>query len=205
MHKVRKGKQWYFGLKADGGVDAESKVVHSVEATAANVSDSRMLPALLHGNETELWGERAYQGQAEVLAGRAPKPSDRINKRWRAKLKSYPEVRERNRIQSKTRSATANAFSRGACLRLDETQAWLCQDPRPETGQESESARNHLRAHPPMHRAKLPSCAKPQAAPPLEMLRDSSNHRNTTKTPFNPAQLEHTHASIKAMLGAERS
>ena len=51
MHQVRKGNQWYFGMKAHVGVDAETKLIHSVAATAANVSDCRMLPALLHGEE----------------------------------------------------------------------------------------------------------------------------------------------------------
>src|ERR1700724_2812557 len=52
MHQVRKGQQWYFGMKAHGGVDAETKLIHSVAATAAHVADRRMLPGLLHGHET---------------------------------------------------------------------------------------------------------------------------------------------------------
>jgi hypothetical protein len=32
-----------------------SKLIHSVQATAANIADSRVMSALLHGNETE-WG-----------------------------------------------------------------------------------------------------------------------------------------------------
>jgi len=53
MHQTKKGNQWYFGMKAHIGVDAETKLVHSVEATAANVADSRVLAQLLHGEETE--------------------------------------------------------------------------------------------------------------------------------------------------------
>jgi IS5 family transposase len=101
MHQVRKGRQWYFGMKAHVGVDAESKLIHSVAATAANVADCRMLPALLHGNETDVWGDQAYQGQADVLE-HAPKAADRINRRWRTKLKTYPGRREENRVKSKT-------------------------------------------------------------------------------------------------------
>ena len=111
MHQVRKGKQWYFGMKAHVGVDAESKLIHTVEATAANVADSRMMGSLLHGNETEVWGDQAYQGQAAVLAERAPKAVDRINRRWRTKLRVYPEVREANRIKSKTRSRVEHIFA----------------------------------------------------------------------------------------------
>ncbi len=111
MHSVRKGKQWYFGMKAHVGVDAGTKLIHSVVATAANVADSRVLGQLLHGEETEVWGDQAYQGQSETLRQHAPKATDRINRRWRSKLKSYPEQREQNRIQSKTRSRVEHVFA----------------------------------------------------------------------------------------------
>ena len=110
MHQVRKGNQWYFGMKAHVGVDAETKLIHAVEATAANVADSRVLPALLHGDETAVWGDQAYQGQQAVLAERAPKAEDKTNRRWRSKLQVWPGQRERNRVQSKTRSRVEHVF-----------------------------------------------------------------------------------------------
>ncbi len=58
MHQTRKGNQWYFGMKAHIGVDSRSKLIHSVEATAANVHDSRVLEKLLHGKERRVWGIR---------------------------------------------------------------------------------------------------------------------------------------------------
>jgi len=39
MHQTRKGNQWYFGMKAHVGVDAESGLVHTMVGTAANVAD----------------------------------------------------------------------------------------------------------------------------------------------------------------------
>ena len=111
MHQTRKGKQWHFGMKAHIGVDAETKLVHSVMATAANVADAKMLPELLRGNETEVWGDQAYQGQAAVLAERAPLAEDRICRRWRSKLRVWPEQREANRIHSKTRSRVEHVFA----------------------------------------------------------------------------------------------
>ena len=104
MHQTRKGNQWHFGMKAHIGVDAEAKLVHSVAATAANVNDAKVLPELLHGKETAVWGDQAYQGQAAVLAEHAPGAEDRICRRWRSKLQVWPEQRERNRIYAKTRS-----------------------------------------------------------------------------------------------------
>ena len=86
MHQTRKGNQWHFGMKAHVGVDAETRLVHSVAATAANVADSKMLPELLHGDETAGWGDQDYQGQAAVLAEHAPQAEDRTCRRWRSKL-----------------------------------------------------------------------------------------------------------------------
>src|ERR1039457_5262939 len=39
MHQTRKGKQWYFGLKAHIAVDSKQGGVHTVCTTAASVSD----------------------------------------------------------------------------------------------------------------------------------------------------------------------
>jgi transposase, IS5 family len=39
MQQTKKGNQWYFGMKAHIGMDAESGLVHSVTSTAANVND----------------------------------------------------------------------------------------------------------------------------------------------------------------------
>ncbi len=111
MHPVRKGRQWYFGRKAHVGVDAETKMIHSVAATAANTADCKMLPALLHGEETAVWGDQAYQGQDAVLAEHAPKAESRINRLWKTKLRTYPERKEENRIKSKTRSRVEHVFA----------------------------------------------------------------------------------------------
>jgi IS5 family transposase len=98
-------------MKAHVGVDAETKLIHSVAATAANVADGHVLPELLHGEETEVWGDQAYQGKSEVIRQRAPKAQDRTDRRWRTKLHRYPEIKEANRIKSKTRSRVEHIFA----------------------------------------------------------------------------------------------
>ncbi len=62
MHQSKKGKQWYFGMKAHIGVDADSGLVHTVRGTAGNVNDVVEANALLHGDETEAFGDAGYQG-----------------------------------------------------------------------------------------------------------------------------------------------
>ena len=58
-HQTKKGNQWDFGLKAPLGGDSQTKLVHSVAATAANGHDSQVLPELLHGKETRVRGDAA--------------------------------------------------------------------------------------------------------------------------------------------------
>ena len=62
MHQTKKGQQWYFGMKAHIGVDAQSGLVHTLIGTAANVSDVTQAQALLHGDETVALGDAGYQG-----------------------------------------------------------------------------------------------------------------------------------------------
>ncbi len=62
MHQTKKGNQWYFGMKAHIGVDAESGLVHTVRGTAANVNDVVQANALLHGEESDVFADAGYQG-----------------------------------------------------------------------------------------------------------------------------------------------
>lgn len=62
MRQSKKGNQWYFGMKAHIGVDAESGLVHTVRGTAGNVNDVVEANALLHGEETAVFGDAGYQG-----------------------------------------------------------------------------------------------------------------------------------------------
>ena len=62
MHQTKKGNEWHFGMKVHIGVDSETGVVHSVSTTPANVHDVTETPRLLHGGETQVWGDAGYQG-----------------------------------------------------------------------------------------------------------------------------------------------
>ncbi|MEO7152007.1 MAG: IS5 family transposase [Burkholderiaceae bacterium] len=62
MHQTKKGNQWYFGMKAHIGVDAESGLVHTVKGTAGNVSDVVEANGLLHGEEEVVFADSGYQG-----------------------------------------------------------------------------------------------------------------------------------------------
>lgn len=84
MHSSKKGKQWYFGMKAHIGVDAEGGLVHTVRGTSGHVSDIAEAYSLLHGKETLGFGDAGYQGvekrpdaQAGVIWHIAMKPGKR--------------------------------------------------------------------------------------------------------------------------------
>ena len=62
MHQTKKGKQWYFGMKAHIGVDAKSGLTHSLKTTAANEHDLNQVGNLLHGEEAFVFADAGYQG-----------------------------------------------------------------------------------------------------------------------------------------------
>ena len=62
MHSSQKGNEWYFGMKAHIGVDADSGLVHTVIGTSGNVADVTEGNQLLHGKEKDAFGDAGYQG-----------------------------------------------------------------------------------------------------------------------------------------------
>ena len=110
MHQTKKGNQRYFGMKAHVGVDSKTKLIHSVVATAANVADSVVLPELLHGEETKVWGDQAYRGQTEAIREVAPEAQDMTHKQYRYKDRIDEIERAKNRTKSRVRSKVEHVF-----------------------------------------------------------------------------------------------
>jgi len=63
MSSVRKGQEWHFGMKLHVGVDSISGLAHSATVTTASVHDSHVMDELLHGSETDVYGDSAYTGR----------------------------------------------------------------------------------------------------------------------------------------------
>ena len=61
-HQTKKGQPWHFGMNAHIGVDAESGLTPTLIGTAANLNDVTQAQGLLHGEETDVFGEAGYQG-----------------------------------------------------------------------------------------------------------------------------------------------
>jgi len=110
MHQTKKGKQWYFGMKAHVGVDSKTKLIHTAVVTPANVADATVLPELLHGEETRVWGDHAYQGQTDVIHECAPQAQDCTHRRYRYKNHVDEVERAKNRTKSTVRSKVEHVF-----------------------------------------------------------------------------------------------
>jgi len=110
MHQAKKGKQWYFGMKAHVGVDSKTKLIHTALVTPAHVADATVLPELLHGEETRVWGDQAYRGQSEVIHQCAPRAQDCTHRRYRYKGRIDEVERAKNRTKSTVRSKVEHVF-----------------------------------------------------------------------------------------------
>ncbi|KPY87788.1 Transposase [Pseudomonas syringae pv. tomato] len=113
MHQTKKGNQYFFGMKAHIGADAESGLVHHVHGTAANVADVTQVAELLHGEESAVYADAGYTGvekreeheSREVIWQIAARRStySRLNKRsvlYKAKRKiEYCKAQTRAKVE----------------------------------------------------------------------------------------------------------
>ena len=116
MCQTKKGNQWYFGMKAHIGVDSRTKLIHSVFTTPANTHDSQVLPYLLHGQETRVWGDSAYSGQTEVIRAQAPCAQDFTHHKGSAHHPLTAHDKEQNRTKSKVRAKVEHPFRVMKCV-----------------------------------------------------------------------------------------
>jgi IS5 family transposase len=110
MKQTRKGKNWDFGMKLHISTDRKGRV-HHVVATPASGADITQLPALLHGDETVLYGDQAYWKEADRQAYEARGVRYRVNRRARSRHHPLSERwRTINRARSRTRARREHPF-----------------------------------------------------------------------------------------------
>jgi len=110
MHQTKKANQWYFGMKVHVGVDARSKVIHSVVTTAANTADCKVLGQLLHGEEGRVYGDQAYKSQTQVIRAKAPKARDFTNRQCKWQHFTDAAIQAKNRTKSRIRSRVEHSI-----------------------------------------------------------------------------------------------
>jgi IS5 family transposase len=107
MHQAKKGNQWFFGMKAHIGVDADSGLVHTVTTTAANEADVEQIADLLHGKEKDVWADSGYRGaQSRVERDDlqwhiAARPSDVAKLQGRAKAQIQKAEHRKASVRAK--------------------------------------------------------------------------------------------------------
>jgi transposase, IS5 family len=116
MHQTKKGNQWCIGMKAHIGIDSQTKQIHSVAATAANVRDSQVLEDLLHGDETRVWGDSASAGQTAVMREHAPHAQDFTHEKGCRNKPLDDAAKGRNRTKSKVRAKVEHDFGVIKCV-----------------------------------------------------------------------------------------
>ena len=124
-------RQVFLSTGAHVGVDSQTKLIHSVVATAANAVDCTMLSHLLHGEETRIWGDQAYRGQTELLRKHAPRAQDFTHQRYKKRIDEIK--RAKNRTKSSVRGLDKNAnrlFSTCALVNLFLMRKRLCVRPQ---------------------------------------------------------------------------
>lgn len=118
-HQTKKGNTWHFGYKAHIGVDKDSGLVHHLEVTAANVHDVTVLPKLLTGTETSIYGDSGYLGadkreDAVTHNNQGKKISYKINRRpsqsKNNSTRSKGQIKRREREKSSVRAKVEHVF-----------------------------------------------------------------------------------------------
>jgi IS5 family transposase len=103
MSSSKKGNQWYFGMKAHIGVDAESGLVHTAGMTTGKVHDAKVMANLIREDDTAVYGDKAYASDEKKRAAEAAgvkwavkeraKPGRDLTQRQRARNRRFGRVR----------------------------------------------------------------------------------------------------------------
>jgi IS5 family transposase len=109
MKQTRKGKQWHFGMKAHVGTDRRG-IVHSLATTDAAAADITQMHKLLHGEESEVFGDQAYWSEAHRQSAAARGIRYRINRRGTSAKPLTDHQMFINQVRSKARARGEHAF-----------------------------------------------------------------------------------------------
>lgn len=109
MRQTKKGNTWYFGMKVHVGTDKRG-VVHSLVTTHAAEADLNQLPELMHGEERELYGDRAYWCEGDRQAYAEAGVRYRVTRRGSSKQPVSEYWKEINRSRSRVRAFVEHPF-----------------------------------------------------------------------------------------------
>lgn len=109
MKQTKKGNTWHFGMKAHIGTDTQGRI-HSVVVTDASVHDSQIFEDCLHGEEDELYGDKAYANDERKQVAEANGIIWRVNRKARRGKKLNCADRSFNKKSNRVRAHVEHAF-----------------------------------------------------------------------------------------------
>jgi IS5 family transposase len=110
MGQTKKGTNWHFGMKVHIGADKRG-LTHELTGTSASVNDFTEMPNLLHGAETEIYGDRAYWSEEHRWLCRQVDIRYRVNRRGRRAHELTAAQRAINRSRSRIRARVEHPFN----------------------------------------------------------------------------------------------
>src|SRR4051812_35069143 len=95
MTSSKKGNQWYFGMKAHIGVDAQSGLVHTAGVTTGKVHDAKVMHRLIREDDRAVYGDKGYASDARKRA------AEGAGVLWAVKEKAKPGRKLAKRQQAR--------------------------------------------------------------------------------------------------------
>jgi len=110
MGQTKKGANWHFGMKVHIGADKRG-LTHELTGTSASVNDFTEMPNLLHGAETEIYGDRAYWSEEHRWLAREAGLRYRVNRRATRGHPLGAYHKAVNRTRSRVRARVEHPFN----------------------------------------------------------------------------------------------
>lgn len=110
MKQTKKGNQWYFGMKAHVGTESKRGLVHRIVVTDAGVHDSQVMDDLLHGEETSVYGDKAYANTGKSQEFESRGIEWHVDRKGSAGHPLTQKDKEWNHQQNRTRAKGEHAF-----------------------------------------------------------------------------------------------
>jgi len=110
MSSTKKNNNYHFGMKQHIGVDLDSGLIHTIEATTAKTSDIKKLEDCLHGEEKIISGDKAYGTQERKREMRKEGKTYLITDKATCVKKLSRSQKKRNRKISSVRAKVEHPF-----------------------------------------------------------------------------------------------
>ncbi len=110
MSQSKKGRQWYFGMKAHVGVDAKSGLVHTAGVTTGKVHDAKVMDNLIREDDRAVFGDKGYVNENKKRAARYAGVYWGVGEKRKPERQLSTSQRKRNRKHAGIRAKVEHVF-----------------------------------------------------------------------------------------------